>query len=390
MKLMRLAIFATHPVQYYAPLFRTLAREIDLEVFYGHRGTPHDQAVAGFGQAFEWDVDLLSGYRHSFLTNAARCAGLESFSGIDSPGLANILREGEWSAVLLLGWYRKMLIQALVAAKRLGIPVMARGDSQLHGCRPLWKRALKRVAYPVFLRQFDAGLVVGRRNRAYWRHYGYPEGRLFDSPHCVDNEWFAERATSQSRAALRAEMGIPQDASVVLFAGKLVPLKNPITTVDVVAAMRRNGRCVELMIAGAGPLEHDLRERAAELEVPLHMMGFRNQSEMPAVYSAADVLLLPSTEETWGLVVNEALACGCPVAVADKVGCGPDLASDGITGRTFATGDVADCARAIAELLDAHPGSKAVRRLSSAGSLGDAANGIVKAARFAMVGKGRE
>jgi glycosyltransferase involved in cell wall biosynthesis len=119
-------------------------------------------------------------------------------------------------------------------------------------------------------------------------------------------------------------------------------------------------------------------------------MGFRNQSEMPAVYSAADVLLLPSAEETWGLVVNEALACGCPVAVADKVGCGPDLASDGITGRTFATGDVADCARAIAELLDAHPGSKAVRRLSSAGSLGDAANGIVKAARFAMAGKGRE
>ena len=127
----RLAVLCSHPVQYYAPLFRALAQRVDLTVFYGHDATAHDQAQAGLGVGFAWDVDLLIGYHHEFLPNVAREPGLERFSGVDTPEIGQRLQEGRFEAILLMGWYLKCFIQGLVAAKRLGIPVMVRGDSHL-------------------------------------------------------------------------------------------------------------------------------------------------------------------------------------------------------------------------------------------------------------------
>ena len=96
----RLAILASHPVQYYAPLFRELAQRLDLTVFYAHSATDMDQARAGFGVGFSWDVDLLSGYEHVFLDNVARNPGLGRFSGVDTPEIGHRLREGRFDALL--------------------------------------------------------------------------------------------------------------------------------------------------------------------------------------------------------------------------------------------------------------------------------------------------
>ena len=141
---------------------------------------------------FDWDVDLLSQYGHVFLRNIARKPGLDAFPGCDTPDIGRRLAEGHFDAVLVMGWHLKSFVQALVAAKRLGMPVLSRGDSQLQTQRSALKKAAKAFAYPAFLRLFDAGLYVGERSRAYWRHYGYPSTRLFFSPHCVDAQWFAD------------------------------------------------------------------------------------------------------------------------------------------------------------------------------------------------------
>lgn len=379
---MKLAIVASHPVQYYAPLFRTLAREVELTVFYGHRDTQADQAQAGFGVGFAWDVDLLSGYDHVFLDNVAREPGLGRFAGVDTPSIGRHLRAGRFDAVLLLGWYLKSFLQALLAAKRIGLPVMVRGDSQLGTPRSRAKTLAKSALYPVFLRRFDAALIVGERNRAYWRHYRYPAGRMFDSPHCIDNRWFAERATREARAAVRARFGIADDAAVALFAGKLLPFKRPLDFIAGVAAARRPGIAVEAMIAGAGPLEDEVRKAAASAQVPLHMLGFCNQSEMPGAYAAADALVLPSTgRETWGLVANEALACGRPVLLSDAVGSAPDLAADPRAGRSFPLGDTAALASQLQSLLATEADKSAIASLAERHSLESAAAGIVEALR---------
>lgn len=377
---MRLAVVASHPVQYYAPLFRELARRVDLTVFYGHAATAQDQAQAGFGVGFSWDVDLLSGYRSEFLTNVATRPGLSHFRGVDTPEIRWRLRTGNFDALMLMGWNLKCFLQALFHAKVIGLPVMVRGDSHLETPRSALKTAIKRMLYPHFMRQFDVALVVGTRNRAYWAHYGYPAARMFDAPHCVDNAFFASRATPEARAALRGRLGIAPDTRVVLFAGKLVPFKRPLDLVQAVAHVRSQKIDLHILVAGAGPLENDMRARAEDLGVPLHCLGFCNQSAMPAAYAAADLLVLSSNgQETWGLVVNEALACGTPALVSDAVGCAPDVAEVLGAQVIFPLADVAELAARMADALDDPPHRSVIVRAAERFSIRAAVEGIVKA-----------
>lgn len=373
----RLAILASHPVQYYAPLFRELARRCEVRVFYAHVATPDNQAAAGFGTAFQWDVDLTSGYQHTVLRNIAKQPGTDRFSGCDTPEIGVRLRECRFDAVLALGWHLKSMLQGVWAARQLGMRTLVRGDSHLATPRSLLKTWVKSLTYPRLLRAFDAALYVGARNRAYYDHYQYPSDRLFHSPHCVDTERFAAGATGAARAALRGRFGIADDEHVLLFAGKLVPFKRPIDVVEAAAQLRANDFPVRVLIAGSGPLETEVRTCAAALRVPLDILGFVNQSGMPAAYAASDVLCLPSDgRETWGLVCNEAIASGRPIVVSETVGCAPDLAADRNVGRTFKLGDTDGLVAAIAETISRPPSHSCLSRVAAAFSLKAAADGI--------------
>jgi glycosyltransferase involved in cell wall biosynthesis len=380
---MRLAVIASHPIQYQAPLFRALSRQIELKVFFAHRATTADQSHAGFGVNFDWDLDLLSGYQYSFLRNVSKSPCLDRFMGCDTPDIGTCFAECRFDAVLLMGWNLKCFVQSLVAAKRLGIPVLARGDSHLETPRRAFKKVAKALTYPAFLRLFDAALYVGKRSRAYWRHYGYPAHRLFFSPHCVDSEWFARSATPETRIALRARLGLPPGARVALFAGKLVPIKRPLDLVASAARLRHERQEFAILVAGSGPLESEMAEMARLEGVTLHHLGFCNQSQMPAAYAAADILVLPSESETWGLVANEALACGRPVVLSDAVGAASDLAADGSAGRVFAVADVGALSAALSEVFDHPPAADAIAAKSATYSVGAAAAGIIRAAAFA-------
>lgn len=117
---------------------------------------------------------------------------------------------------------------------------------------------------------------------------------------------------------------------------------------------------------------------AAAKGVKLVHLGFCNQTMMPSVYSAANMLVLPSDSETWGLVANEALACGRPIVVSDACGCAPDLAADGMAGRMYPVGDVSALARAIAELAYTSPTAEAIAMKASSYSIKAAADGVIQ------------
>ena len=139
------------------------------------------------------------------------------------------------------------------------------------------------------------------------------------------------------------------------------------------------------MVAGDGELRAPIVTASAQAGVPLHALGFRNQTDMPAAYAAADCLALPSTAvETWGLVANEALACARPILVSDQCGCAPDLASGGTAGRTFRVGDIRDFAAAIGSLPFDQPPLGAIAALSRKYSLAAAADGIEAASEFCL------
>lgn len=341
---MRIGFLVSHPIQYFAPLFRELAKQCDLTVFYAHRQTAEQQARAGFDVAFEWDVDLLSGYHNKFLRNVARTPSTDRFFGCDTPEIAGEIAGGSFDGFVVPGWALHAYWQAVHACRRAGVPVFVRGDSQLVGPRSGAVRLAKAVAFRGVLRRFDGFLYVGQRNREYLQHYGAPSQRLFFSPHCVDNDAF--------RAASEATRRTLTPARRVLFVGKLIERKRPFDLLQAAARLAAEGRPVDVAFAGSGDQQDALAAAAAASGVRAHFHGFVNQSELPGIYAAADVIVLPSDgRETWGLVVNEAMACGVPAVVSDAVGCGPDLVEPGLTGAVFPLGNVAALADGIGRVL---------------------------------------
>lgn len=378
---MKLGVLISHPVQYYTPIFRELAKRCHLHVFYGQRISASQQARTGFGHAFDWDIELMSGYRSTVLENVSANPGPDHFTGCDTPEIWERLQEGRYDALVTAGWYLKCHVQAVLAAKRIGLPVLVRGDSHLGMTSSVLKRCTKALVNPPFLRLFDGALYVGEKSRAFYAHYRYPAERLFFSPHCVDNEWFAARATPEARSRIRTSLGISPAAFVVLFAGKLVPFKRPSDVIAAAALCRDQGRPVEVLVAGSGELEAEMRSLATVSGVPLHMLGFCNQTKMPEAYAASDALVLPSNgEETWGLVANEALACGRPLIVSDACGCAPDLVGDGLAGRVVPMGDIQSLASAIGSLMDGRPTARAIQERADRYSVEAAVQGILRGA----------
>jgi glycosyltransferase involved in cell wall biosynthesis len=379
---MRLAIVASHPIQYQAPLFRALASRVDLDVFFSHRASRKDQARAGYGVEFEWDMDLLSGYHFEFLANVSKRPGLDHFLGCDTPEISARIESGRFDAMLVMGWHLKSMWQAMFAARRRHIALLVRGDSQLTSPRSWTKRVVKKMVYPPTLQVFDAALYVGQRSKEYYEYYGYPAHRLFFSPHCVDEKWFAKEATTEAGRAVRTKIGISVNQPVALFAGRLVDFKRPFDLIDATEILARRGRAVELLIAGSGPLESEVRNRAQKFGTSVHFLGFQNQSTMPAIYAAADVLVLPSTAaETWGLVANEALVCGRPIVVSDATGCAPDLVGDGSCGRIYPMGNVVKLAEALEDALLKPPSSASIEKKLGEYGIESACQGILTASQ---------
>jgi glycosyltransferase involved in cell wall biosynthesis len=360
----RLAIFTSHPIQYQAPLFRALAatRTVEPTVYFGSRHGLDVAVDAGFGRAFRWDVPLLDGYAHVFLPNVSSAPDVSRFRGVRLSRPADALTRGRHDALLLLGWQTLAHVQMLRAAWSLGIPVIVRGESTLQrstsgGARGLARRAVWLPArarlYRAAFARVDAFLVIGSRNRDYYRSFGVPEEKMVWAPYGVDNEWFAlsDAAREAARSRVRAILGVSPATVVFASSAKLIARKRPIDLLDAVARLRARGADAYALFIGDGDERSAIERRAASAGVPnaVSISGFVNQRELPEWYAASDALVLPSdSRETWGLVVNEAMAAGLPVIVSDAAGCSVDLVRGGENGFTYPCGDV----DALAERLD--------------------------------------
>lgn len=362
---MHLGIVTSHPIQYQAPLFRALAKRVDLTVYFAHQATGTNQAEAGFDTAFEWDTDLTGGFRHKFLANVAGRASITRFDGCDTPSVRDHLSQDKIDVIVVYGWHLKTYMQTAKAARAIRIPVMARTDSHLRTPRPFYTRLIKAATYPRFMRSFDFFLATGSRSAEYLRRYRVPSSRVHIVPYCIDVEQFSAAAQrgKEHRPQLRAKFGAINKETLVVFVGKLLALKNIPLVLDAVERMHAAGKSVRFLIVGSGPLLNQLSKTVSRRGLPVFFTGFVNQQQMPEIYAAADVLVLPSTSETWGLVVNEAFSCGLPAIVSDRVGCGPDMIKDGLTGSIIRTDDAAGLANAVEYWAHAHDSAETQRAL---------------------------
>jgi|GraSoiStandDraft_5_1057265.scaffolds.fasta_scaffold27893_2 glycosyltransferase involved in cell wall biosynthesis len=379
----RLAVVSTHPIQYHAPWFRGLAAhpDLDIHVYFCHKATPREQARAGFGVEFDWDVDLLAGYPYSFLQNVANPAGHGRFSGFDTPEIGKIISEGEFDAVLVNGWNYKSAWQAIWAAWRSDVKVFARGDSHLHTHRNVSKRALKWLVYRRFIPRFDACLAVGQWSREYFLHYGARPERIFSVPHVVDFPPIGNDA-GDVRRRFRESSGLKADTLTFMFCGKFIPKKRPVDFVAAVTKAAEARAAIQGLMVGDGPLRGACEQLVQATGAPIRFAGFLNQSSIREAYLACDALVLPSDGgETWGLVVNEAMSCGRPCIVSDHVGCGPDMIRPWVTGLRFPVGDVESLAAAMNQ-FDSDPArfaymSKMARATAEKCSVTSAVEGVL-------------
>ena len=350
----KLAIVATHPIQYYSPWFAFLARHdgLDVRVFFLNEPRGEGLFDPGFQRQVKWDIALLDGFASEFVPNVSRDPGTHRFWGLRNPGLAKRLEAFHPDAVLLIGYNFWSLVRFVFTWRTRRAPLVFRGDSHRivedRGARGKVKRSLIATLF----RRFSAFLYVGAANRRYFTLHGVPEGALFHAPHAVDCERFSAepRRLRQEGLAWRASLGIPEDDAVVLFAGKLEEKKQPLALLQ---AFRSLGSAnATLLFVGNGPLEERLRAQAGDAKV--RFAPFQNQTAMPRVYAACELFVLPSygPAETWGLAVNEAMCVGRAVLVSSHVGCAEDLVIPGKTGLVFEAGDGEALRRSLAAALE--------------------------------------
>jgi glycosyltransferase involved in cell wall biosynthesis len=330
---MKLAVVCTHPIQYLAPVFRELAsrEELQLKVFYGWEGT---SAVddPGFGRTVTWDIPLLDGYEYEFVPNVAASPGSHHFQGINLPSLNKRIEEWGAECLLVYGWSYRSHLAALKRFKH-HIPVLFRGDSTQLDEKPGLKRWARLIYLNWVYRHIDIALSVGTNNRRYFEAHGVAPRNIVFAPHAVDNDRFSScRETSQLAAdQWREELGIDPAAKVFLFVGKLEEVKSPERLL--VAFKKLNCPDSHLVFVGTGPLESELRKNAGDR---VHFVGFQNQSRLPVAYRLGDVVVLCSRSETWGLALNEAMACERSLIASDRVGAAVDLIEPSSNGWCFA------------------------------------------------------
>lgn len=346
----KLAIVTSHPIQYNAPLFRLLAKrgKVDIKVFYTwgqtEQGFVYDP---DFKKEFKWDIPLLDGYNKEFIENVSADPGAGHFKGIKNKDLNQRIDKYGADALLVFGWSFQSHLQVIrhYAGKK---KILFRGDSTLLDEQPgiSARKIIRRFFLKWVYSHVDYALYAGSANKDYYKAHGLHESQLVYAPHAVDNDRFGDNDDAYQLKAneWRQELGISSSELVFLFAGKLEPKKDPSLLIE--AFLLVSAPEMRLIIVGNGIMEQELKQKAAA-DQRIIFLDFQNQQQMPVVYRLGDVFVLPSKGpgETWGLSVNEAMACKRPVIVSNKCGCAQDLVKK--NGFVFEAGNKQDLLKAI-------------------------------------------
>jgi glycosyltransferase involved in cell wall biosynthesis len=316
----KLAIITTHPIQYYAPVFKLLgaSERLDIKVYYTRGEETLQQFDPGFGKLISWDIPLLEGYSYQWVLHRNLIAQVASWQP---------------DALLVYGWSFNGHLNCLRFFKKK-IPVYFRGDSTLLNEPTGLKKLLRKLYLSWVYKHVDHAFYVGTNNKAYFKKHDLKNYQLSFAPHAIDNARFEDKQ-DLSVKELRASLSVSDDEVLILYAGKFESRKNVKLLLMAFITLCKPG--VHLLLVGNGIEEVQLKRSAQKsaLSANIHFLPFQNQSQMPVIYQASDLFCLPSTSETWGLAVNEAMACSKAVLVSDKVGCAVDLVKDGYNGWIF-------------------------------------------------------
>ncbi|WP_432713097.1 glycosyltransferase family 4 protein [Pedobacter sp.] len=323
---MKIAIISTHPIQYYAPVFQMLTQQLDVKVFYtAEKESLYDH---GFQRNISWDIPLLRGYAYEWVTKDARIAQISIYRP---------------THIIIYGWAAPGHLSLLRYFKNK-VTIIFRGDSTMLKLSPWWKAPIKKVFLTWVYQHIDVALYTGTNNKAYFKEYGLKDKQLKFAPHSIDNERFSK----PQKLGIRQSLGLSKKDTLVLYTGKLNTNKNILNLIRTFVELKIEH--THLLLVGSGVLEGQLQKEVNKYQ-NVHLLPFQNQQVIPAYYQACDLFCLPSKNESWGLSINEAMACGKAVLVSDQCGAAIDLVSQN-NGKIFRSKDPMDFSRQLKLLLE--------------------------------------
>lgn len=367
----------SHPIQYFSPLFQLMTKddEIDLLVLYCSDENVKGHIDKGFGIEVKWDIPLLEGYNYKFLKNNSwKPSIFNGFFGLINFEIFRLLKKERGNFLVIHGWNYLTHVLAIIYGKIFGLKICIRGDNPYNQEILKNKKILfiKKIILGKILFGFiDYFLYVGVQNKNFYKFYNVLDYKLIFTPHSVDNDRFRAEYEKykNKKPELRIELGFPVDKKIILFSGKYIPIKRPMDLLQAYHSLDDNN--LALVFLGEGELRNEMEEYNSRYNLKdVYLIGFKNQSEVSKYFAAADIFVLPSGGETWGLVVNEAMNFGLPIIVSDMVGCADDLVKENVNGFIFITNNVKDLSNKIKNLINDNDlinnfGSKSIEIVST-------------------------
>lgn len=391
MKKYRLAILSSHPIQYQAPLFRKLAAhpKLDLTVYFcWDFGVEKEQLDPGFGVKLKWDIPLLEGYRYKFLANLSPKPA-SNFWGQVNPVIIKELSKNRYDAILIHGYTTLSAWFAFLGAWLTSIPIIFRGETDLSTPRSFLKRITKKAILVPLFRKISAFLYSYKGNAEYYKHYKVSENKLFFCPCAVDNSFWQSQALElrDKKNELKKKFGIPEGYSVILYVAKLIPRKRPMDLLQAYEVLCNLQIKASLIFVGDGPEAANLKTYTLKKNLKnVAFTEFKNQSELPALYSIADVFVLPSNHDPSPKSLNEAMNFSLPIITTNKVGTAPDLVKTGENGYIYPVGDIKALADCLLKVLEDPKTTEEMGKRSlaivSGWSLEEDVNGILRALEY--------
>jgi len=353
----KIAYFISHPIQYFSPLFREMAKEWDLTVYYFSNVSVRGGIDKGFGTTVAWDIPILDGYQYRFLDNFSLDKSMDNrFLDAVNPGVFKALFKSKADVIMVNGWTYCSTLMVILFAKLLGKRVWLRADNPYNQEMRKSKRSLflkrfllGKIFFPCFI---DRYMYTGKESKKFFIYYGIKAFKLVYTPHAVDNDYFGNfKAAKTNPEILKQQLSLPLSKKVILFTGKFIFKKRPM---DLLAAYKQlNNPAYCLVMVGDGELREEMERyiRTQQLENVI-LPGFINQKLILAYYKIADVFVMCSgLGETWGLSVNEAMNFAKPVVISDTCGCQADLVENGLNGYVYPERDVDAMARGLEKIL---------------------------------------
>jgi len=343
----KLLVLQTHPIQYYAPVYRVLAEraKLNLVVVYLTDAGARAHFDPGFNRQVAWDIDLLSGYRCRILQPGSEWNG-RGFLGADDKAIDKILREERPDWILLYGYASLMNWRTWWHARRNDVRILYGSDSNIRTdpATGVFRQYLKRLVLQTYFGGVCGFLSPSEANRAYLTRYGAPAGKIKWSPFAIDLARFHQADLPATRKFM------------FVWTGKFIGLKRCTDYLLALQNLRAAGLVFKALLVGDGPESRLLATLSTSLQESGHLeeTGFVNQSDMPNVLASAEVFVFTSEKESYGIAATEAAACGNALIVADSIGCvgTGGSAQPGKNALTYPAGDVRALTESMRQLIE--------------------------------------